>query len=262
MKTNFHTHTERCFHAIGKEIDYVHAAIGQGVSVLGFSDHAPFPDTDFGLRMHYESLEDYLHTIDNLASQFKGTVTLYKGLEIEYIPAYLDYYRSLYEEHGLEYLALGEHIYQSRSGNLRNIFSAQSTEDYIDYANAIAEALGTGLFTFLAHPDVMFINSFDWDQNCDKACDIILSAAEQYAVPMEFNANGVRRGRKQYPDGIRFPYPHMKFWEKLRGSKHRIIIGSDAHVPEQIYDNAVEISGQICQKLNLNVIENIFEVGK
>ena len=53
MRTNFHTHTYRCKHAGGTEQDYVLAAINQEVSILGFSDHAPYPDDRFGLRMDF-----------------------------------------------------------------------------------------------------------------------------------------------------------------------------------------------------------------
>ncbi|HAH75526.1 MAG TPA: histidinol phosphate phosphatase HisJ family protein, partial [Kandleria vitulina] len=43
---NYHTHTYRCKHAIGKEEDYIKNAIKAGYTELGFSDHAPW---------HYES---------------------------------------------------------------------------------------------------------------------------------------------------------------------------------------------------------------
>ena len=52
-KINFHTHTNRCRHADGIAADYVQSALSAGVTQLGFSDHAPFPDYDFGMRMPY-----------------------------------------------------------------------------------------------------------------------------------------------------------------------------------------------------------------
>ena len=44
LKSNFHTHTKRCCHAFGVEADYAKEAYDKGLSVLGFSDHAPFKD--------------------------------------------------------------------------------------------------------------------------------------------------------------------------------------------------------------------------
>ena len=41
-KNNYHTHTTRCFHAIGKDEEYVKAAIQANIKELGFSDHTPW----------------------------------------------------------------------------------------------------------------------------------------------------------------------------------------------------------------------------
>jgi histidinol-phosphatase (PHP family) len=43
MKINYHTHTTRCHHAAGTEREYVEAAIANGIKVLGFADHTPYP---------------------------------------------------------------------------------------------------------------------------------------------------------------------------------------------------------------------------
>ncbi len=43
MKTNFHTHTFRCGHAVGNEEAMVKSAIEEGIEVLGFSEHVPLP---------------------------------------------------------------------------------------------------------------------------------------------------------------------------------------------------------------------------
>ena len=150
-------------------------------------------------------------------------------------------------------------MYTLPNGQMKNIFFAEKTTDYIDYANAIEEAFSTGSFAALAHPDIMFINELAWDKNCTKACDIILSAAEKYDIPLEFNANGIRRGKSNYLDGNRYPYPHERFWGELKGSKQKVIIGSDSHVPEQIYDESFQTSEKICRNMNLNVIKTIFQ---
>lgn len=48
MKTNYHTHTTRCMHAVGNDEDYVRSAIKGGFQELGFSDHSPWKyHTDF-----------------------------------------------------------------------------------------------------------------------------------------------------------------------------------------------------------------------
>ena len=256
MKANYHTHTFRCFHAVGTERDYTGAAVSLGLTTLGFSDHAPFPDKDFGLRMKYEDLPAYLKAADEMKKEYEGRISIFKGLEIEYLPQYNDYYKALRSEYGLDYLLLGEHMYMS-GGIIKNIFFAEKTSDYVCYAENVAEAAATGSFCCIAHPDIMMINDLPWDKNCDKASDIIISAAEKYDIPLEMNANGYRRGIHCYSDGERFPYPDERFWKQLCGSDIKVVIGSDCHVPEQVCDGAVSAAEKKCAELKLNLTEQI-----
>ena len=186
MKANYHTHTQRCRHAQGTERDYVLEAIKAGVSVLGFSDHAPFPDYDYGLRMPYTELGDYIAAVDRLTQEYRSAITLYKGVEIEYLPKYHPYYEELLTQRKLDYLILGEHFYSDAHGELHNIYYSQSTEDYVAYALAIAAALKTGYFRIAAHPDLFALGQFAWDRNCDQASEIIIEAALRNGVFLYF----------------------------------------------------------------------------
>lgn len=258
MKVNYHTHTYRCKHAGGTEEDYTLAAIENDVKILGFSDHGPFPDKDYGLRMDYSELEEYITEINRLKEIYSDKITLYKGLEIEYFKKSINYYEDLLTNKGLDYLILGEHQYYLEDGTHKNIFFADNTEWYIEYANAISEGLSTGYFKILAHPDVCMINSLPWDSNCDKAFDIILNAVSKYDTILEFNANGLRRGISDFPDGKRYPYPHKKLWQCVKDTNIKVTVGSDCHNPKNIWDQALDSSYKILNDLQIPTIENIF----
>lgn len=43
---NYHSHTERCGHAVGSDEAYVKEAIKNGYRYMGFSDHAPYRNGD------------------------------------------------------------------------------------------------------------------------------------------------------------------------------------------------------------------------
>ena len=60
IKTNWHTHTTRCGHAVGTDEEYVKAAIKAGLHTLGFSDHAPYREPFPPERMNFEQLEEYM----------------------------------------------------------------------------------------------------------------------------------------------------------------------------------------------------------
>lgn len=259
MRTNYHTHTKRCLHAAGTEEDYVQAALNAGISILGFADHAPFPDYDFGMRMPYSELEPYFAAVDRVTREFASRITIKKSLEIEYLPGYEDYYDLLLNKYRTDYLLLGEHFYFNAKGEIFNIYNAQSTEDYILYAKSIASALKTGLFQMLAHPDLFALNHFAWDRNCDAATEIILDAAIQNGVILEFNANGFRRGIHDYPDGQRLMYPHMNFWKKTAPTEAAVIIGADAHEPHQVWDECMDKSRSVLAGLGITPIETLEE---
>ncbi len=262
MKTNYHTHTLRCQHAQGSEAQYVKAAMDAGVSILGFSDHAPFPDYDFGLRMPYTELNEYLQSIDALTKKYSADIILCKGLEIEYLPEYMDYYQYLLSEKKLDYLLLGEHFYRDGEGQLFNITQATNTNTYLDYANALAAAMYTGYFKAIAHPDIFAMNLFSWDENCEKACDIIISAAKETGTILEFNANGLRRGTKKYPDGERLMYPHKLFWDKVANTSIPVIVGSDCHEAAQVWDAHLPKSYEILKSIGITPLEALDNIDR
>ena len=225
MKTNYHTHSQRCRHAQGTEEDYVRCALDAGVSILGFSEHAPFPDHDYGYRMPYEELSDHFSEVDRLAEKYASQMTILKGLEIEYLPKYIPYYERLLNEDHLDYLLLGEHFFPMPDREYLFVADAPDTEMYLWYARAIDEALKTGLFRMLAHPDLFAMNKLPWDKNCD-------------ATP-------------------RLMYPHIKFWEKVVGSGARVIIGSDAHEPCQVWDACMPKAYDMLKGLGIEPILTI-----
>ena len=108
----------------------------------GFSDHGPYPDIDLGQRMLFEELEEYLNEIDSLAAKYKQNIQIRKGLEIEYLPRYRDYYEQLLTKRGLEYLLMGEHFYINPEGEQANIYEVtSSTGQYLAYARTVAEGM-------------------------------------------------------------------------------------------------------------------------
>ena len=92
------------------------------------------------------------------------------------------------------------------------------------------------------------------NKDYEKAADIIIETAEKTGVILEFNANGLRRGKKAYPDGERWQYPHERFWEKVKNAGLCAIVGSDAHSPDLIWDKAVSDSIDILRNSGIERI--------
>lgn len=267
MKTNYHTHTPHCRHAAGDSTaEYAEAAYKLGMDVLGFSDHAAFPDHDFGCRMPYEEMSVYFKEVDELKSEYdpKG-LQIFKGVEIEYLPDYLytdsisggNYYEYLLNEEKLDYLLCGEHFFKTKDNTLLNIYDITDSSQIVNYALACKEAMETGYFKILAHPDIFGVSDYPWDYNHDKASDIIIEAAIKTGTIIEFNANGYRRGIRQYSEGKRYMYPLNEFWNKMSKTSIPVLIGSDSHNPKEIWDFAIDQAHETLKELGITPIDTI-----
>ena len=71
LKGNYHTHTFRCGHAIGKDEEYVLEALGMGFLELGFSDHIMLPNfNEENIRGDISLSEDYFNSIRKLSKKY------------------------------------------------------------------------------------------------------------------------------------------------------------------------------------------------
>ncbi len=240
---NFHTHTKRCMHASGTEEEYVRKAIQQGVNHLGFSDHAPFPDFVYGFRMKMQELGEYITELERLREKYRDILEISIGLEIEYLPWYESYYHSLFKEMKIDYLLLGQHFYQNRQGYL-----SDAGTDCMEYAWSIEKALNTGFFCTLAHPDI-FINFSD--SSALRASKLIVEAATRNGVILEYSAARFRKN-EQWNDS------QNPFWGMARQADAKVIVGSDAHSPDCIWDEWVARAYESLNELDIQPVFSIF----
>ena len=256
MLTNYHTHCQRCKHAEGSVKDYVMQAIRDGFDILGMSDHLPYPDYDYGYRMEFAEIWDYITDVKDAQKNYGDRLSILLGFESEYMREYRRYYEELLDEYGVEYLVLGQHFYDL-SGHWQSAYCIDDTSECLIYARSISEGLDTGYYAILAHPDIVGVNCLPWDVNMERMTDIIVESAVKHDIPMEIKANGVSRGIITDELGEHDRYPHYKFWEKVAEAKARVIINSDCHSPALLNDSYVKKCREIARAWGLNVIEEI-----
>lgn len=255
MKTNYHTHNERCRHAFGSVWDYAKEAYGKQFDIIGMSDHLPYKDCDYGYRMDYWELDDYIEDVKKVASYYEGKMKVLLSFEAEYLERYNEYYEELLTVRGAQYLVLGQHFYDGGNNTVRYTYQMEHSGDYIQYANTLSKAMKTGYFSILAHPDIFMVHDFGWDDNCRKAADIIVDAATATGTIIELNGNGVRRGKDNFSDAYRYPYPHEKFFEVVSNARLPVMINSDCHKPEELDDEAMATARELAKEWRLNVID-------
>lgn len=252
MIANYHTHTSRCGHAEGTEREYVEQALKAGMKTLGFSDHTPYDFFDSTprnrpMRMMPEELPDYADTVRVLAEEYRGRIKILLGVEAEFYPKYYPRLLELLRANGVRYMILGQHFL---GNEIDEPYSGRQTLDrklLEHYVSQTAEALDSGLFTYFAHPDLIrYVGSRKaYEQEMRKLC----RKAKDTATPLEVNLLGVRENRH---------YPNERFWRIAAEEENDVILGCDAHRPEDLADDQSEAwAKDFAERLGLRLIETV-----
>lgn len=236
--SNFHTHTKRCGHA-GEfnDEEYIEAAKAVGMSTIGFSDHIPFTDFEYPLpesRMHISEVDDYLESIERLRKN-NPDMTILSGYEAEYDPAKSQFLCDMRDR--VDYMILGQHFIDD---GLTHIQRENNPEYPIEYARSVCEAIDSGLFDIVAHPDIFMkhLSSIEKEEkreeflrNSGIASRMICEKAKEMGIPVELNLSGIAKGEG---------YPNPLFWQIASEVGVQVVSGADAHNPNQLINMALD----------------------
>lgn len=232
MRYNLHTHSFYCGHGSGRIDEYYDYADSLGFSFLGFSEHCPFPDETYKTtRMPFSQMEQYEEDVNALKG--KGTMDVLLGYECDYLPAWHGYFEDLRGR--VDYLISGTHFIQRPDGKktspFREIFSKK---DIPYYTKMYIEAMETGLFSFMAHPDVFLLN-YKWDESAESASRDIIEASIELDIPLEINSNGIVKAIER--GDLEYGYPNMNFWALAKDLGAKAVVSSDAHSVANLFSN-------------------------
>ena len=250
MIANYHTHTPRCNHATGSEREYIDSARLAGLKILGFSDHTPyfFPGDYYStFRMRPEKLPGYVSTLQGLKAQYEGTMELHIGVEAEYYPKYFDRLHAYLQEQQVEYMILGQHFVGNEPDGS---YSGRETEDkevLAAYVRQSIAAMDTGLYTYMAHPDIL--NFVGPQKDYDEWMGLLIREAVDHSLPLEFNFLGYREGRN---------YPNRHFLELAAQAGAPMVLGCDAHCPEDLLVPETEQKArEILSSLGIRILDTV-----
>lgn len=250
MIANYHTHTWRCMHASGTEREYVEHAIECGLKILGFSDHTPqaFPEGYVsGIRMKMQELENYVDTIIALKKEYEKDIEIHLGLEVEYYPQLFDKLVEEAAKYPIEYFILGQHTLGNEIGE--PYCGTKTTDETIlkRYCAQVKEAMATGCFTYLAHPDL--INFVGDGAVYEEQIRSLCLEAQKQKMPLEINLWGLHEGK---------PYPRKNFWKIAGQVGNQTIFGIDAHEISCFHSPQLLVQAkEMTKELNLQVIDTV-----
>ena len=254
---NYHTHTARCGHASGTDEEYIRYAIEAGIKELGISDHIPFKDiSQKGVRMEYSQLDEYIASLKKLREKYKDQIKIYIGFEAEYYSEFKSYYEEILEK--VDYLICGQHFAIDENRNI--IYTGFKKDDkavLLDYTNRVVEAIESGLFKYIAHPDIILRSYTLRDEFLDTQIRRICEASVKYHIPLEVNLEGIK---KQIKEDILFKelfYPFDYFWNIAKEYDIDVIIGADVHVPSDFLADYDKYGYDIINRFNLHHVQKI-----
>ncbi|NRA27354.1 MAG: histidinol-phosphatase [Opitutales bacterium] len=250
MKFDCHMHTPLCGHALGHTAEYVREAAKRRFDLVTFTCHIPMRDVGFGdgaIRMGMKDLDQYFRLVDEgrkVGEEFG--VEVLTGIEAEVFPS-----ESIMKEQDK---ILGDYPFEFVLGSLHHhtdIFqkwlrkhSIDSDFERIDsYFRILADAVRTGRYDSMAHPDVIRIYGTVTEMDPLEHKEVIISflrAAAEEDVCIEVNTSGLRKGvYTVHPD------PFILEWAKELGVK--LTMGSDSHTPDTVgyhfHDVAKQLAG-------------------
>ena len=249
MKVNLHTHTFLCGHATGTPEEYIKRAIENDIKVLGFSEHAPFVFSDgfeFSYRVPMSRAKEYIETLKSLREKYKDEIKIHIGFEIEYFPLYFKDMYKLVKELGAEYLILGQHFIKNGYPDGCYVgMTKRPMSDLTEYVDCVIEAINTGVFTYIAHPDLIEATSDMqlYRQEMTRLC----KEAKKCDIPLEINFYGIRDHRF---------YPFDEFWKIAGQVGCKAVLGFDSHDTPSAFDEySIPFAKEIVSKHGLTLVE-------
>ncbi len=253
----YHTHTKRCGHAYGEDEEYVIAAIKKGIKRLGFSDHCIFPGMkEPGQRGSFDMLPGYIDSVLTLKEKYKDQIEIFLGFEAEYHGGKDVRYLFDLLKGPFDYFIQGQH--SGRKGDKSDYYGSYDTHTANSrYVEDVIAGMNSGLYAYLAHPDLYLQWNKEWNQETIDMAYTILKEAKRLNMPVELNCGFLRRDKVHPPvDDLQWMhYPYPKFWEIVKEVGNTVTFGIDAHSPSDFDHESADQVLSIADRCGLTVVE-------
>ncbi|WP_223070050.1 histidinol-phosphatase HisJ [Paenibacillus caui] len=251
MLIDYHTHHERCGHAVGSLEEYVQRGIEIGLSHIGLSDHMPllhvnpaeyYPE----MAMPMEELPRYVEECLKLKEKYKGQIEVRIGLEGDYIEGWEEDIQRIIEAYPWDYVIGSVHFLdtwdisdfrQTHNWDGQDVFAV-----YERYYHAVIKAAGTGFYDITGHIDV--IKRFDYKPDPARDEEVralelsALQAVKRAGMAMELNASGLSKACEEM-------FPSRRILEEALKLDIPLTLGSDAHDPMKLGEHLDQARKQL-----------------
>ncbi|MEQ1859445.1 MAG: histidinol-phosphatase [Chthoniobacteraceae bacterium] len=235
---DYHVHTPLCHHAKGWPSDFARRAVELGLGELGFADHNPMPVQFDNWRMSIDDLPRYLDSVAEARAQFPQ-LRIKLGLECDFIAGHEAWIEKLagmakwdFFIGSVHYLPGADwavddpqHMSRFRGGAIEDIWAS--------YWRAYAAAIRSGLYDFVAHPDLPKKFGFRPPGDLRHFYEPVIAALAETGTAFEINTAGLRKTCAEL-------YPAADFLALAAEAKVPLLINSDSHDPAELCSGYAE----------------------
>ena len=253
---DWHTHNLLCSHAIGSIEDYVNKAVEIDLDLIGISDHFPYeclkgiesiPYEKYSMKI--EDLDPYVSSVLNLKKKYQNKIDIKLAFELDFIENQVTAHKPYLKKFSklLDYILGSVHILQKKgklfafddSRFLKDYRLYETTNEiYIEYYNTMQNMINSPNFSFdiISHFDLpkKFNKRPEDPKLVAKYEDMTLELIKKKDLTVEINTSGLRKK-------VGEQYPSNEIIKKLHDLDIPILLGSDAHHPDELGYNFNEM---------------------
>ena len=228
--SDYHVHTPLCLHAKGWPVEFAARAVELGLGELGISDHNPMPEYFDNWRMLREDLPRYFEEVEKARAAFPQ-LRIRLGLECDYLAgreAWIEELAGMAQWDffigSVHYVSDGwaiddpQHL-KRHTGNAEEIWT--------DYWRCYEAAIRSGLFDFVAHPDLPKKFGYRPPGDLRRFYEPAVAALAECGVAYEINTTGLRKECREL-------YPASEFVALAHAAGVPVLINSDSHAVEEL----------------------------
>ena len=253
---DWHSHNSLCRHAEGSIEDYIKKAIELKLDLIGISDHFPYeylensfvsiseiPYQEYAMRL--DEVDSYISSIEKLKIEYDHQIQIRIAFEVDFFRSQESFLNLQFEKrlNDLDYILGSVHILHGKSKLFafddRRFLSMYNEYDsidkiYLEYYHKLQDMITSEEFDF----DV--VSHFDLPKKYNKRAidkelvmdEVIktLELVKKRDLTIEINTGGLRKEIKEQ-------YPSFEIIKKIYELDIPILLGSDAHKPDDLAHN-------------------------
>jgi histidinol-phosphatase (PHP family) len=227
MNFDYHMHTRLSDGANSHE-EMIASAIEKGFDEIGFSDH-------FCIKYRVkwavstEEIAVLEKKVKEVKEKYKDQINILFGLEVDYFPELESEIRIALQGHQFDYVIGSIHFLNDWNYDTDKSRNSEFTPDYLYdwYFGELQKAVKSGLFDYMAHPDLIKKHRI-WPDS--SKIELFRQTAEIFAqsgVAFEVNTSGIDRPCGEF-------FPGKELLSEFFKAGVPVTLGSDSHKSDQI----------------------------